>query len=114
MLRFLGARVGEPGRVRMVPTRANGQRAVGAYERGADGVHRAHSLQVLHVRLLHAPGALDVHAPRAHLVHAPSALGVRGVHSSRAPGVHEVRIARITAFLDPELFGRFGLPQVLS
>lgn len=93
VLRFLGARVGEPGRVRMVPTRANGQRAVGAYERGADGVHRAHSLQVLHVRLLHAPHAL----------------GVRGVRE-----VREVRIARITAFLDPELFGRFGLPQVLS
>jgi hypothetical protein len=47
-------------------------------------------------------------------VPASDALGVRGVHSSRTPGVHEVRIARITAFLDPELFGRFGMPQVLS
>jgi RNA polymerase sigma-70 factor (ECF subfamily) len=100
VLRFLGVRVGERGRVRMVPTRANGQRAVGAYERGADGAYRAHSLQVLDVR-------------------AAPALGVwsaRGTHAGRAPGELGVRgapIARITAFLDPDLFVRFGLPRVL-
>jgi RNA polymerase sigma-70 factor, ECF subfamily len=34
---------------RMIPTRANGQPAVGAYRRGEDGVHHAHSVQVLTV-----------------------------------------------------------------
>jgi RNA polymerase sigma-70 factor (ECF subfamily) len=36
-------------RWRMLPTRANGQPAVGAYLRGADGVHHAHSVQVFTV-----------------------------------------------------------------
>ncbi|WP_037766767.1 sigma-70 family RNA polymerase sigma factor [Streptomyces sp. 142MFCol3.1] len=94
VLRFLGVRVSEPGRVRMLPTGANGQPAVGSYERGADGAYRAHSLQVLDVT--------GAHVPDLHDAHAAPALGVRGA-----------RIARITAFLDPDLFARFGLPKVL-
>jgi RNA polymerase sigma-70 factor (ECF subfamily) len=49
VLRFLEARDHEKGRMRMIPTRANGQPAVVAYKRGADGVRRAHSVQVLTV-----------------------------------------------------------------
>ncbi|MFJ1975100.1 sigma-70 family RNA polymerase sigma factor [Streptomyces sp. NPDC087903] len=74
--RFLEPRVRESGRVRMLPTRANGQPAVAMYERDTDGVFRAHSLQVLTV------------AGRA--------------------------VARITVFLGPELFHRFGMPGTLS
>ncbi|MEV3854555.1 sigma-70 family RNA polymerase sigma factor [Streptomyces sp. NPDC050095] len=50
VLAFLGARVLDPfgdARIRMLATRANGQPAVGAYERGADGICRPHSVQVL-------------------------------------------------------------------
>ncbi|MEU6376127.1 sigma-70 family RNA polymerase sigma factor [Streptomyces sp. NPDC046909] len=47
VLRFFHARVRVPGALRMVPTRANGQPAVAMYERGADGVLRAHSVQVI-------------------------------------------------------------------
>ncbi|WRZ93774.1 sigma-70 family RNA polymerase sigma factor [Streptomyces sp. NBC_01007] len=52
VLRFLGVRVLSgrgTGWIRMLPVRANGQPAVAAYERGADGVLRAHSVQVLTV-----------------------------------------------------------------
>lgn len=49
VMRFLGTRVGYAGRLRMVPTRANGQPAVVAYARDGDGVYRAHSVQVLDV-----------------------------------------------------------------
>ncbi|MFF3613882.1 sigma-70 family RNA polymerase sigma factor [Streptomyces sp. NPDC002580] len=52
VLRFLRVRVlsgREAGWIRMLPVRANGQPAVAAYERGADGVLRAHSVQVLTV-----------------------------------------------------------------
>jgi RNA polymerase sigma-70 factor (ECF subfamily) len=76
VLRFLEARVLEPGWLRMVPTRANGQPTVAMYERGSDGVLRAHSVQVLTL-----DGGL---------------------------------VGRITGFLEPELFARFGLPRVLS
>jgi RNA polymerase sigma-70 factor (ECF subfamily) len=38
-----------PGFNRMIPTNANGQPAVAAYQRGADGTYRAHSVQVLTV-----------------------------------------------------------------
>jgi RNA polymerase sigma-70 factor (ECF subfamily) len=75
VLRFLRARVHEGG-IRMLPTRANGQPAVVMYKRGADGVFRAHSVQVL--------------------------------------TVEEGAVARITAFLDVEPLGRFGMPKVLS
>ncbi|MDN3022024.1 sigma-70 family RNA polymerase sigma factor [Streptomyces sp. S.PB5] len=47
VLRFFEARVRAPGALRMVPTHANGQPAVAMYERGADGVLRAHSVQVI-------------------------------------------------------------------
>ncbi|MEU4171365.1 sigma-70 family RNA polymerase sigma factor [Streptomyces sp. NPDC026665] len=52
VMRFLRVRVlsgREPGWIRMLPVRANGQPAVAAYERGADGTLRAHSVQVLTV-----------------------------------------------------------------
>ena len=39
----------EPGRMRMVPTAANGQPALAEYVRGADGVYRAFGIQVLTV-----------------------------------------------------------------
>jgi RNA polymerase sigma-70 factor, ECF subfamily len=46
--RFLAARVlREPGDLRAIPTSANGQPALAFYQRGPDGVHRAHVLQVL-------------------------------------------------------------------
>jgi RNA polymerase sigma-70 factor, ECF subfamily len=46
--RFLRAYVlHTPGDFVMVPTAANGQPAFAAYQRGADGVHRAHAIQVL-------------------------------------------------------------------
>ncbi|NGO75631.1 sigma-70 family RNA polymerase sigma factor [Streptomyces sp. YC504] len=63
-------------RIHMVPVGANGQPAVAAYERGPDGVRRAHSVQLI--------------TPQGD------------------------RIRRITAFLDPGLFERFGLPRVLD
>jgi RNA polymerase sigma-70 factor (ECF subfamily) len=48
VLAFLGGRVlGEPGEFRMVPVAANGQPAFAVYQRGPDGVHRAHGIQVL-------------------------------------------------------------------
>jgi RNA polymerase sigma-70 factor (ECF subfamily) len=46
--RLVGSRWSpEPGGSRMVPTRANGQPAFALYVRGDDGIHRAHSIQVL-------------------------------------------------------------------
>ena len=39
----------EPGRMRMVPTAANGQPALAEYARGEDGVYRAFSIHVLTV-----------------------------------------------------------------
>ncbi|WP_254548662.1 sigma-70 family RNA polymerase sigma factor [Catellatospora tritici] len=46
--RFLKAQCpSDPGDNLLVPTRANGQPAFGAYLRGADGVHRAGSIKVL-------------------------------------------------------------------
>jgi RNA polymerase sigma-70 factor (ECF subfamily) len=46
--RFLAAHVlGQPGDLRMVPTWANGQPALAAYQRATDGVYRAHAVQVL-------------------------------------------------------------------
>lgn len=48
--RFVGSRVlADPGGLRLLPTRANGQPAVAAYRRGTDGVHRAHAVHVLTV-----------------------------------------------------------------
>ncbi|MFD0314067.1 sigma-70 family RNA polymerase sigma factor [Streptomyces flavalbus] len=47
--RFLVARLHQVGGTRMLPTRANGQPATAMYTRGADGVLRAHALQVLTV-----------------------------------------------------------------
>ncbi|MBE8476597.1 sigma-70 family RNA polymerase sigma factor [Streptomyces justiciae] len=47
VLRFLEARARAKRGLRMVPTRANGQPAAAMYERGTDGVLRAHSVQVL-------------------------------------------------------------------
>jgi RNA polymerase sigma-70 factor (ECF subfamily) len=52
VLRFLRVRVLSgrgTGWIRMLAVRANGQPAVAAYERGVDGVLRAHSVQVLTV-----------------------------------------------------------------
>lgn len=47
---FLDKRVlTEPGRIRLIRTRANGQPAVAEYVRDADGVHRAAAIQVLDV-----------------------------------------------------------------
>ena len=48
-LRFLAEAVGAPGDWRMIPFAANGQPAVAAYERDADGIHRAFGLGVLTV-----------------------------------------------------------------
>ncbi|MFJ4370435.1 sigma-70 family RNA polymerase sigma factor [Streptomyces chartreusis] len=76
VLRFLRARVHEKGTLRMLRTRANGQPAVAMYVRGADGVLRGHSVQVLTVR--------------------------------------KDSLARVTAFLDPRVLDRFGLPKELS
>ncbi|GAA1586422.1 hypothetical protein GCM10009789_45000 [Kribbella sancticallisti] len=46
--RFLSTRVfGGPGAIRMIPTTANGQPAVAAYFRKADGQLWAHAVQVL-------------------------------------------------------------------
>lgn len=46
--RFLAARAfAAPGDIAMVPTAANGQPAVAEYRRSADGVMRAHSIQVI-------------------------------------------------------------------
>ncbi|MFF0306327.1 sigma-70 family RNA polymerase sigma factor [Streptosporangium sp. NPDC004379] len=47
---FLGSRIlDRPGRIRMVPTAANGRPAFAAYLRDRDGVHRAHAVHVLDV-----------------------------------------------------------------
>jgi RNA polymerase sigma-70 factor (ECF subfamily) len=47
---FLGARVlTEPGRIRLLPTRANGQPAVAEYVRDEDGIHRPAAIQVLDI-----------------------------------------------------------------
>jgi len=47
---FFAANVlGAPGTWRMVQTRANGQSAVAAYQRAADGRYHGHGLQVLTV-----------------------------------------------------------------
>jgi RNA polymerase sigma-70 factor (ECF subfamily) len=64
-----------PGDTWMVATGANGCPAFAAYQRGADGVFRAHGVHVLQL----VPGA----------------------------------IAGVVAFLDPSLFGAFGLAAVL-
>lgn len=80
VLAFMEARVFDPvggARIRMLATRANGQPGVCAYEPDADGMYRAHSVQVL------------------------------------TPGPDGVRLARISAFLDPALVERCGLPLVL-
>ena len=46
--RFLAARVlGRPRSFRMIPAAANGQPAFAAYQRGNDGIYRAHAVQVL-------------------------------------------------------------------
>jgi len=72
--RFVASRLfAVPGRFRMVATTANGQPAFAAYERGPDGVYRAHAVVVL---------------------------------TATPAG-----IARIVIFLDPGLFGVFGLPR---
>jgi RNA polymerase sigma-70 factor (ECF subfamily) len=76
VLRFLEPRVGEKGLIRMLPTRANGQPAAAMYKREADGVYRAHAMQVLTV----SDGA----------------------------------VARMTVFIDPGLFDRFGMPEVVT
>jgi RNA polymerase sigma-70 factor (ECF subfamily) len=48
--RFLASKLfGTPGQFRLVPTMANGQPAFAAYERGPDGVYRAHGALVLTV-----------------------------------------------------------------
>jgi RNA polymerase sigma-70 factor (ECF subfamily) len=48
--RFFGTRVfGGPGRIRMVPTAANGQPGMTAYMLGDDGRYHVHALQVLTV-----------------------------------------------------------------
>jgi RNA polymerase sigma-70 factor (ECF subfamily) len=40
-----------PGHFRLIPITANGQPAAAAYEREADGVYRAHAIQVLGIRM---------------------------------------------------------------
>jgi RNA polymerase sigma-70 factor, ECF subfamily len=73
--RFLATRVlGASSGMRTVATHANGQPAVAAYAREADGAYRAHAIHVLTIT--------------------------------------STGIARIVAFLDPALFGLFGLPDV--
>jgi RNA polymerase sigma-70 factor (ECF subfamily) len=67
--RFLASRVLQtPDTFRMLPTAANGQPAFAAYQRGPDGRHRAHAIQVLeigtdgigHVVSFNDPGLLTV------------------------------------------------------
>jgi RNA polymerase sigma-70 factor (ECF subfamily) len=51
VVRFLaGQCLLKPGKMRLVATGANGQPAVGAYERGADGPYHAQAVHVLNVR----------------------------------------------------------------
>jgi RNA polymerase sigma-70 factor, ECF subfamily len=51
VVRFIRSRVlTAPGKFRLTATRANGQPAFAAYLREADGVYRAHAIQVLTVR----------------------------------------------------------------
>ncbi|WP_369245560.1 sigma-70 family RNA polymerase sigma factor [Streptomyces sp. R41] len=88
VLRFLETRAHVKGGLRMLPTRANGQPTAAMYQRGGDGVFRAHSLQVLTVG--------------------------RAVEGAVGRAPEEPAIARITVFLDPGLFARFGMPAVLS
>ncbi|WP_325049268.1 RNA polymerase subunit sigma-70, partial [Jiangella rhizosphaerae] len=45
--RFLAPRLGAPGDMLTIETRANGQPAHAMYKRGEDGVHRAHGLMLL-------------------------------------------------------------------
>ncbi|MFI0369049.1 RNA polymerase subunit sigma-70 [Actinomadura sp. 1N219] len=73
---FLAARVLRKDRWRMVPTAANGQPALAAYERARDGRYEAHGVEVLTLR--------------------------------------SDRIARITAFHDPNLVRTFGLAPTLT
>jgi RNA polymerase sigma-70 factor (ECF subfamily) len=67
--RFLARRVlTAPGRFRLIPTAANGDAAAACYQRGGDGVYRAHGIQVLtltgarvaHVVSFNDPGLLAV------------------------------------------------------
>jgi RNA polymerase sigma-70 factor, ECF subfamily len=46
-LRYLAGVIGRPGSYLMTPTRANGQPAAAAYQRGDDGLYRAFGLGVL-------------------------------------------------------------------
>jgi RNA polymerase sigma-70 factor (ECF subfamily) len=48
-LRYLARVIGRPGSYLMTPTRANGQPAAAAYQRGDDGLYRAFGLGVLTV-----------------------------------------------------------------
>jgi len=47
---FLGSHLGAPDTWRMLPVRANGQRAAAAYRRDEQGVLRAHSIHLVSVR----------------------------------------------------------------
>ena len=77
--RFLATKLpGVPGQFRMVPAMANGQPAFAAYERGHDGVYRAHAVLVLTVT---AAGIA-----RIVIFLSPGLLGVFGLPQQHGPG----------------------------
>ena len=76
--RFLATKLpGVPGQFRMVPAMANGQPAFAAYERGRDGVYRAHAVLVLTVT---AAGIA-----RIVIFLSPGLLGVFGLPQQHGP-----------------------------
>ncbi|WP_280397980.1 sigma-70 family RNA polymerase sigma factor [Nocardia carnea] len=78
---FLRTRLTGPGALRLVPTSANGQAAYGLYQRGHDGVHQAHALQLLTI----APAGVA----RIDMIHDATLFPRFGLPSS-APGKDSV------------------------
>ncbi len=76
-----------PGDNRMVPTGANGQPAFALYRRGEDGVHRAHSLQVLTVSRDRITRAVAFHQRELFVAFGlPLALPAKAVAASHRTG----------------------------
>jgi RNA polymerase sigma-70 factor, ECF subfamily len=76
--RFLATKLsGGPGQFRMIPAMANGQPAFAAYERGRDGVYRAHAVLVLTVT--------TAGIARIVIFLRPALLGVFGLPQEHGP-----------------------------